>query len=88
MNKSRAQKKVERKRKLINRQRRIQHRLREINWTPQDHPMFTASNIHYELGDRPWGGSPGPSSQPIPGLGRMPTHPSSRPWQSDRHFSG
>lgn len=59
MNKTIAQKKVERKRKLINRKRRIQHRLREINWTPQDQPMFKASNIHYELGDRTRGLGPG-----------------------------
>jgi len=59
VNKSRAQKKVERKRKLSNRRRRIQHRLRDIHWTPQDQPMFTASNIHYELGDRTRGLGPG-----------------------------
>jgi hypothetical protein len=47
-----AQKKVERKRKLENRKRRIQHRLRDINWTDQPRPMFTAANIHYELADR------------------------------------
>ncbi len=52
MSNSKAQKKVERKRKLINRKRRIQYRLRDIKWAPQDEPMFTASNIHYELGDR------------------------------------
>jgi hypothetical protein len=39
-------------RKLVNRKRRIQYRLRERAWTPQDRPMFTASNIHYELADR------------------------------------
>ncbi len=42
MNKHIAQKKVERKRKLVNRKRRIQYRLRDINWEPQDEPMFTA----------------------------------------------
>ncbi len=52
MSNSKAQKKVERKRKLINRKRRIQYRLRDINWAAQDEPMFTASNIHYELADR------------------------------------
>ncbi len=41
-----AQRKVERKRKLINRQRRIRYRLRDICWAPQDEPMFTARNIH------------------------------------------
>ena len=59
MNKSKAQRKVQRKRKLINRKRRIQYRLREINWAPQDEPMFTASNIHYELADRVCGLGPG-----------------------------
>jgi hypothetical protein len=38
--------------KLINRKRRIQGRLRARTWTPQDRPMFAASNIHYELADR------------------------------------
>lgn len=52
MSNSKAQKKVERKRKLINRKRRIQYRLRDIQWAPQDQPMFTASNIHYELAVR------------------------------------
>ena len=52
MSVSRAQRKVERKRKLLNRKRRIQYRLRDINWEPQDEPMFTARNIHYELADR------------------------------------
>ena len=41
-----------RRKKLINRKRRIQHRLRERNWSPQDKPMLTASNIQYELSDR------------------------------------
>jgi hypothetical protein len=38
--------------KLINRKRRIQYRLRERAWAPQERPMFTARNIHYELADR------------------------------------
>ena len=59
MRKIRAQRKVERKRKLINRKRRIQHRLRDIHWTPQDRPMFTGRNIHYELTDRVRGLGPG-----------------------------
>ena len=59
MSKSRTQRKVERKRRLINRQRRIQYRLREINWAPQDRPMFRARNIHYELADRVRGLGPG-----------------------------
>ena len=58
VNKSRAQKKVERKRKLNNRKRRVQYRLRDINWAPQDEPMFKAGNIHYELADRTRGLGP------------------------------
>jgi len=38
--------------RLRNRKRRIQYRLRHRKWEPQDKPMFTASNIHYELADR------------------------------------
>ena len=41
-----------RNRKLVNRQGRIQYRLRERTWSPQDRPMFTACDIHYELADR------------------------------------
>lgn len=41
-----------RQRKLRNRKRRIQYRLREIDWPPQDEPMFAASNIHYDLSER------------------------------------
>ena len=41
-----------RRKKLANRKRRIQHRLRHRNWTPQDKPMLTASNIQYELSGR------------------------------------
>ncbi len=48
-----------RTRKLINRKRRIHYRLRERNWTDQPRPMFTASNIHYELADRTRGLGPG-----------------------------
>jgi len=45
--------------KLVNRKRRIQYRLRERIWASQDRPMFTASNIHYELADRVRGLGPG-----------------------------
>jgi hypothetical protein len=38
--------------RLINRKRRLQARLRQRQWEPQDKPMFTASNIHYELADK------------------------------------
>ena len=41
-----------RQKKLINRKRRNEYRLRNRNWSPQDKPMLTASNIHYELSDR------------------------------------
>ena len=44
---------------LLNRKRRIQYRLRARTWAPQDRPMFTACNIHYELGDRVRGLGPG-----------------------------
>jgi len=59
VNKSKAQTKTERKRKLSNRQRRIQYRLRDRQWTDQPRPMFTARNIHYELADRARGLGPG-----------------------------
>lgn len=45
--------------KLVNRKRRIQDRLRPRAWSPQDQPMFTASNIHYELAERVRGLGPG-----------------------------
>jgi len=41
-----------RHRKLAERKRRIASRLRERHWPEQPRPMFTASNIHYELADR------------------------------------
>jgi len=56
---SRQQNASRRNQKLINRKRRIQYRLRERAWAPQDRPMFTASNIHYELADRVRGLGPG-----------------------------
>jgi len=37
---------------LKRRKQRIQYRLREIHWNEQDKPMFSASNIHYEIADR------------------------------------
>ena len=46
------QKGARRKRRLQNRQRRIEHRLRDINWPDQPHPMFQARNIHYEIAER------------------------------------
>jgi len=41
-----------RKRRIRNARRRIQHRLRDIEWAPQDTPMFKARNIHYEIAER------------------------------------
>jgi hypothetical protein len=45
--------------RLRNRKRRIQYRLRDREWAPQDSPMFTASNIQYELADKARGLSAG-----------------------------
>jgi len=52
VSKSKAQKTVQRKRKLINRQRRIRYRLRDRQWEDQVEPMFKANSIHYDLSDR------------------------------------
>ena len=41
-----------RRRRLAKRKGRIRRRLRKIHWADQAAPMFTASNIHYELADR------------------------------------
>src|ERR1051326_8408264 len=38
--------------KLADRKRRIERRLDKANWKGCCEPMFTASSIHYELGDR------------------------------------
>ena len=38
--------------KLLRRKRRIVRRLRDRNWRPQARPMFSASNVHYEVADR------------------------------------
>lgn len=38
--------------KLIDRKRRIAARLKKRAWEAREHPMLTASNIHYELADR------------------------------------
>ena len=59
MSTSRTQRRAERKRRLGNRKRRIEHRLRDIAWEPQDEPMLTAGNIHYEVADRTRGLGPG-----------------------------
>lgn len=40
-------------RKMVNRRkRRIENRLRDRVWQAQEKPMFSASNIRYEMGDR------------------------------------
>lgn len=44
--------KRENHKKLRNRKRRIAHRLRDLAWEAQADPMFSASNIHYELSER------------------------------------
>ena len=38
--------------KLERRKQRIQYRLRNINWKEQAKPIFSASNIHYDIVDR------------------------------------
>ena len=37
---------------MRNRKRRIERRLGDRHWTDQAEPMFSASNIHYEMGER------------------------------------
>jgi len=39
-------------RRLRRRQQRIERRLRPRSWEPQDHPMFRATNLHYEMAER------------------------------------
>ncbi len=41
-----------RQRRSQKRKRRIDHRLRERQWSPQDEPMFRATNVHYDVADR------------------------------------
>ena len=40
------------RRDLRRSKQRIEHRLRERDWAPQDKPMLSARNIHYELSSR------------------------------------
>ena len=40
------------RRKLANRKRRIQRRIASRQWPDQRHPMFSSSNIHYEVSGR------------------------------------
>ena len=44
---------------MKNRKRRIERRLSDRNWTDQAAPMFSASNIQYEMGERTRGTSVG-----------------------------
>ena len=44
--------KVNFRRELRRSKQRIEHRLRDRVWSPQDRPMMTARNIHYELSSR------------------------------------
>ena len=37
---------------MRNRKRRIERRLGDRNWTDQAKPMFSASNVVYEMGER------------------------------------
>lgn len=48
-----------RQRKIAKRKRRIERRLGERNWDEQEAPMFSASNIHYEVSERTRGLSVG-----------------------------
>jgi len=50
--KRKTQKTLLRKQTTRNSRRRIQYRLRDIDWAPQDSPMFKARNIHYEVAER------------------------------------
>lgn len=59
VSKNRTQTKAERKRVLKNRQRRMAYRLRERSWEDRARPMFSASNIHYELAEKDRGLSVG-----------------------------
>jgi len=38
--------------KLKQRKQRIRYRLRDVNWEEQNKPMFSTSNIHYDIADR------------------------------------
>ena len=44
---------------MRNRKRRIERRLGDRHWTDQVEPMFSASNIQYEMGERTRGTSVG-----------------------------
>ncbi len=38
--------------KLAKRKKKITKRLKKRNWESQSHPMFSASNIHYDIDGR------------------------------------
>ena len=40
------------RRKLVRGKRKNQYRLRNVEWEDQPHPMFSASNIKYDLADK------------------------------------
>jgi len=45
--------------KTIQMSSKNQYRLRDINWKEQNKPMFSASNIHYDIADGGIGGISG-----------------------------
>ncbi len=44
--------KINSRRELRRSKQRIEHRLRDRDWAPQDQPMLTGKNIHYEMSSR------------------------------------
>ena len=54
-----AKRRATRKARMLKRQRRIEHRLRDIEWTPQERPMLRASGITYDVAGRMHGLSVG-----------------------------
>ena len=52
MSLKRAEKNARRKQRVRNRERRIARRLEQKHWSAQAEPMFSASNIQYEIADR------------------------------------
>ncbi len=52
------------RKRLANAKRRIEHRLRPIPWEEQPNPMFSASNIQYEIAERSRG-------LPVGGIGAI-----------------
>jgi hypothetical protein len=47
-----AERRAERKRRMLLKSRRIKHRLRDIEWEDQPRPMLRGSNIRYEIAER------------------------------------